>query len=138
MRRLLALLTLIALAAPAHAGEAEDIFVLRSSAKAPEAVRRYSERMEWRYIGDSKVKGGAVTLVKICIPAVCRAIWPAGLKVSALLPCGNIGVYQTDGGTEISLLHPRYMTILLPGAESEAAAEIAEPLLLEMLDGISQ
>jgi uncharacterized protein (DUF302 family) len=79
-----------------------------------------------------------VTLVKICIPEIGQMVWPAGLQLSALLPCGNIGVYQRDGKTEISVLHPRYMYVLYPSAETEQAAAAAEPLLSELLDAVTQ
>lgn len=55
-----------------------------------------------------------MSLVKICIPEVGQQIWPVGLHLSALLPCGNIGIYQKDGKTEMSLLHARYMHVLYP------------------------
>lgn len=117
-----------------------DILIVKSTDKSPEAVveavKSYSKRMKWRYIGDSKVKQGKVTLLKICIPEVGRAVWPAGLKLSALLPCGNLGVYSTGSNTEISMLHPRYMHVLYPHPTTEKASAIALPLLNEMLDSI--
>jgi hypothetical protein len=48
-----------------------------------------------------------VTLATICIPEVGQQIWPVGLQLNAMLPCGNLGVYKKGDGTEISLLHPR-------------------------------
>lgn len=130
------------LATSANAGDADDIFILRTTDKAPDQVvadiRSYSDDMKWLYVGDSKVKKGEVTLVKICIPEVGRAVWPAGLRLSALLPCGNIGVYVAESGTEISVLHPRYMHVLYPDPATEKAGEIALPLLQEMLDSVVQ
>lgn len=132
----------LVLSAVARADEPDDIFIVMATAKKPaavvEAVKAYAEQMEWRYIGDSKVKQGNVTLVKICIPEVGRAVWPAGLRLSALLPCGNLGVYETELATEISLLHPRYMHVLYPDPATERASEIALPLLTEMLETIAE
>jgi hypothetical protein len=131
----------LTLALPAAAQDENGVFILRTTDKAPdevvEAIRSYSEANEWVYVGDSKVKQGQVTLVKICIPEVGRALWPAGLHLSAMLPCGNIGVYSTKGSTEVSTLHPRYLQVLYPHEATEAASEIAEPLLLEMLATVS-
>jgi hypothetical protein len=120
----------------------DDIFSLRSTTKTPDAVvdavKKYSEQQKWQYLGANKVKQGQVTLVKVCIPEVGRQIWPVGLKLSAMLPCGNLGVYQNDGTTEISLLHPRYMQVLYPHPAVEKAAAIAERLLAEMLDTVAK
>lgn len=132
---------LLAFTAPAVAEDSTEIFILRATEKAPEAVvaavRSYAEEKQWRYIGDDKVKQGEVILVKICIPEVGRAVWPAGLKLSALLPCGNLGVYEIGSQTEISLLHPRYMEVLYPDPATKEATGIALPLLLEMLDAVA-
>ena len=54
-----------------------------------------------------------------------------------MLPCGNIGIYTTDSGTEISVLHPRYLNILYPDPEVERAGEVGAPLLTEMLDAVA-
>lgn len=121
---------------------ADDIFLLASTGKSPdavvEAVKAYATERDWRYIGDSKVKQGEVTLVKFCIPEVGRAVWPAGLRLSALLPCGNLGVYETAEATEISLLHPRYMALLFPDPATKRASEIALPLLTGMLEAVAE
>lgn len=140
--RLPIVLIICSLATSAAASDANDIFLLRTTDKAPnrvvDAIKNYSNEMEWLYVGDSKVKKGEVTIVKICIPEVGRAVWPAGLRLSALLPCGNIGVYEGETGTEISILHPRYMYMLYPDPATEKAGEIALPLLQEMLDAVVQ
>lgn len=91
-----ALAALLLLSCPAQAAP-DDIFIVRTTAKTPDAivaaVRSYSEQQEWLFLSENKVKQGEVTLVKICIPEVGKLIWPAGLRLSALLPCGNIGIY---------------------------------------------
>jgi uncharacterized protein (DUF302 family) len=116
------------------------MFLIRSTAKTPEAVveavKAYAEAQKWQYLGADKVKQGQVTLVKICIPAVGQQIWPVGLHLSAMLPCGNLGVYQKEGKTEVSLLHARYMQVLYPDPAVEKASATAQPLLIEMLDAV--
>jgi uncharacterized protein (DUF302 family) len=118
----------------------DDIFMIRSTTKAPEAVvqaiKAYAEQKNWQYLGASKVKQGQVTLVKICVPEVGKQIWPVGLHLSALLPCGNIGVYRKGGQTEISLLHARYMHMLYPHPAVEKASATAGPLLSDMLESV--
>ena len=120
----------------------EDIFVLRSTAKTPDevvaAIQAYAEAKKWPYLGADKIKQGEVTLVKVCIPEVGKQLWPIGLQLSAMLPCGNLGVYRKDGKTEISLLHPRYMQILYPDPAVEKASATAEPLLIDMLDAVAK
>jgi hypothetical protein len=126
----------------ARAESPDGMFIVRSSAKAPNAViadiKTYSEQRKWQYLGESKVKNGEVSLVKVCIPAVGQLLWPAGLHLSAMLPCGNIGVYRKGEVTEISVLHPRYMQMLYPHPATERASAVAQPLLAEMLDAVTR
>ena len=58
--------------------------------------------------------------------------------MSALLPCGNIGVYAKQDRTEVAMLHPRYMQLLVPNADVEKAVALATPQLLEMLDAVTR
>ena len=123
---------------------ANDLILIRASAKTPaevvEAIKSYSEAKKWAYMGANSVKPkqGEVTMVKVCIPQIGTIMWPLGLHLSALLPCGNIGVYLNQGKTEVSMLHPRYMQILNPHPEVERAVGVATPLLLEMLDAVTK
>lgn len=134
----------LVLALPLAAAAQSDIIVLRPSAKAPaevvEAIKAHVEAKKWVFMGAHTVKPkqGEVTLVKLCIPQVGAALWPVGLHVSALLPCGNIGVYAKQGGTEVAMLHPRYMHLLMPNAEVDSAVALATPQLLEMLDAVTR
>lgn len=125
----------------AGAESASDLFMIRSTSKSPDQVvagiKAYAESKNWQYLGDSKVKKGEVQLVKICIPEVGQQIWPVGLQLSAMLPCGNVGVYRRAGATEISVLHPRYMPLLYPHPATERAAAVAQPLLHEMLEAVA-
>jgi hypothetical protein len=139
---ILQIATLVALSTIARAERPSDLFMVRTTAKAPDVVvaeiRSYSESMQWQYLGENKVKKGEVRLVKVCIPEVGRLIWPVGLKLSALLPCGNVGIYQNGPVTEISVLHPRYMHVLYPHPATARASAVAEPLLAQMLDAVTK
>lgn len=119
-----------------------DMILIRPTAKntaqVVEAIKSYSEAKKWLYMGENKAKQGEVTLVKVCIPQVGKELWPVGLELSALLPCGNVGVYQKNGQTQISMLHPQYMQILYPRPEVEKAVAVATPLLTEMLDAVAK
>jgi hypothetical protein len=132
---------LLALTGVAKA-DPNDIFIVRTTSKTPDAIvaaiKSHSEQQKWEYLGESKVKKGEVTLVKICIPAVGQLLWPVGLQLSALLPCGNVGIYQKGTATEISVLHPRYMHTLYPNPATERASAVAQPLLIEMLDAVTK
>jgi hypothetical protein len=118
------------------------MILLKATTKTTEqvvdAVKSYSEEKKWMYMGANKAKQGEVTMVKVCIPQVGQLLWPVGLHLSALLPCGNIGVYQNKGQTEISMLHPQYMALLYPHAEVEKAVRLATPLLSEMLTAVAK
>lgn len=136
-------LSLTALAAPAQTpAPGADLLLLRPTDKEPDevvdAIKAYAAQKKWQYLGASKVKNGEVTLVKVCIPQVGQVLWPLGLQISAMLPCGNVGVYQKQGKTEISMLHPAYMQVLYPHAEVEKAVAVATPLLLDMLNSVAR
>jgi hypothetical protein len=144
-RRLLVGSTLVLLSLGAGAqtpAPGPDMILVRPTDKKPDAVvdaiKAYSEQKKWQYVGDSKVKNGQVTLVKVCIPQVGQILWPLGLQISAMLPCGNIGVYEKQGKTEISMLHPSYMQALYPNAEVQKAVKVATPLLMDMLETVAR
>lgn len=141
MRLTVTSLAAFLIASPMAQAASDDIFMIKTTTKSPEAIvaaiKDYAQTMKWQYLSDNKVKKGEVTLVKICIPEVGRIIWPVGLQLSAMLPCGNIGIYETDSGTEISVLHPRYLNILYPDPEVARAGEVGAPLLTEMLDSVA-
>ena len=135
----------LAVAVPAAAAEPQPgpgMIVTRDTARSVEqvadALKIYSAEHQWQLVGDAKVKKGEVRLVKVCIPAVGKALWPAGLQMSALLPCGNVGIYRKDGKTQISMLHPSYMEVLYPSAEVRKAVSVATPLLMDMLDAVAK
>ncbi len=119
-----------------------EMILVRQTAKTPdqaiEAIKTYTEGKKWVYMGVNRVKPpqGEVAFVKVCIPAVGAILWPLGLELSALLPCGNLGVYQKNGGTEVSMLHPRYIAMLYPHPETTRASELATAQLTEMLEAV--
>lgn len=131
---------------PAVAAQTErprDLIVVRTSdrpiAQVVEAIEAHIKARSYQHLGVNVVKPpqGEVTFVKFCVPAVGRQLWAVDLKLSALLPCGNIGIYARDGKTEIAMLHPAYMATLYPDAAVAKAGATAEPLLMEMLDDVS-
>jgi len=120
----------------------ESIFMLksteRSMAEVVTAVKTFAKHKGWIYLGDFKVKKGQVILVKFCVKAAGKKAWKAGLKVSAMLPCGNMGIYQKNGKTEISILNPDYMNTLYPNPNLKAAGELLLPQYHEMLEAITK
>lgn len=123
---------------------ANDLILVRTSAKSPaevvDAIKAHTQAKKWVHMGANTVKPkqGEVTMVKVCIPQIGAIMWPLGLHLSALLPCGNFGVYLNQGKTEVSMLHPRYMQMLNPHPEVDRAVAVATPLLLEMLDAVTK
>lgn len=119
-----------------------DMVLVRSTTKTTDevvdAIKNYAEGKKWLYLGVDKVKQGEVMLVKVCMPQVGQMLWPVGLHLSAMLPCGNVGVYVNKGKTEISMLHPHYMQMLYPHPEVEKATNASAPLLLGMLDAVAR
>ena len=119
-----------------------EMVLIRPTAKTSdavvEAIKAYSEAKKWIYMGVNKAKQGEITMVKVCIPQIGQIMWSVGLHLSALLPCGNFGVYQLSGQTQISMLHPRYMQVLYPHPEVERAAATATPLLIDMLEAVAK
>lgn len=110
----------------------DALFVTRSTAKSPaevhEAIREHVKRKEWVYVNDNKLKGGEITQVRICDlkAATAADIWSAGLQVSAMLPCGHLSLYREGGVTKVTLLHPRFLTLLDP-----------HPAVVKLADGVT-
>jgi hypothetical protein len=130
------------LTAPVQSMASDDMFIIRQIDKTPEVfaqeVEAYAKNKEWNFLGAHKVKKGEVTLVKFCFKEVGKQLWKQGLHLSALAPCGNIGIYQKDGKTEISVLNPKYMNILVPSPEMEKISELAQTEMSEMLETLAQ
>lgn len=120
----------------------EGMFITRSSAKTPadvhQAIRQYVAQKEWLYIGDNKLKNGEVTQVRICDRKAAANIWKAGMHVAAMLPCGQLSIYQEGGTTKVTMLHPRYLTMLDPHAEVQHLVDAVSGPLVLMLDEVTR
>ncbi len=127
----------------AKADDGKEAFIIRSTDKSPDAVamavKAYSEKMKWQYIEPTKVKKDEVTLIKTCIPAVGGKMWPLGLHVAAMLPCGNLAAYKgKDGKTEVSMLKMSYMSKILSNPAIDEAVKVGQPLLDAMIDEVTK
>ena len=141
--KLVAAVTVAAnLITPLHAGAPGDMFWVRASKKSPEelvgAIKAYTEANKWLYLAEFKIKGGQVTAVKICYPAIAADIFAAGLHVAAMMPCGNLAVYVDGGQTTVSMLNPKFMSVLAPHERMEKAVRDVTPLFQQMLETISK
>lgn len=135
--------TALAVSGPAFA-EPDDHFIIRDSEQTREAlagaIREFVEDdADWIFLAEFDLAGGAITAIKICYLPLGPDIVDAGLHVGAMLPCGHIGLYEDEGATHLSMLHPKFMTTLQPHPSLERAVELAEPafeaLLEHVLDG---
>lgn len=115
------------------ASKPSDMFIIHDTAKSPMQVvasmKKYSHMHKWLFVGATRVRKGTVTLVKVCIPAIGKHVWPQGLYLSALLPCGNIGIYKHMGKTQVSMLNADYMYKLEPTKAMKKVSEMAAPML---------
>lgn len=127
---------------PASAAKSNDMFWVRGTDKTPEqavaAIKSYSEARNWLYLADFKIKGGEVTAVKICYPAIGKDIFAAGMHVAAMMPCGNIAVYVEGGKTRIAMLNPKFMTALFPDKNLDNAVRTVTPLFEAMLGEVAR
>lgn len=120
----------------------EGMFLTRTSPKPPadvhQAVRQYVAQKEWLYIGDNKLKNGEVTQVRFCDRKAAANIWKAGMHVAAMLPCGQLSIYQEGGMTKVTMLHPRYLTVLEPHAEVQHLVHAVSGPFVLMLDEVTR
>jgi hypothetical protein len=116
-------------------------FMLRSTAKAPEAVvaevKSYVLERKWLYLAEFKVRSGQVTVVKLCVTGMGDQIWAAGMHVAAFMPCGHLGVYREGGVTRLSMLDPRFMNALNPDPNLQRVGDQLYPLFARLLDEVS-
>lgn len=126
----------------AVAGELNDMFMIRDTQRTPEevvsAIESYVENNKWLYLAEFKLKGGEVTAVKICYPPIGSDIVAAGMHVMAMMPCGHIAVYEEEGNTRISMLHPKFMTALYPDPNLEKAVSTVTPQFEAMLAEVTK
>jgi len=123
------------------AWSADDAFIIRTTTKSVEdvvkSIKAHAGKMKWVYLGENKVKKKTVVLIKICVKKAGKMAFKAGLKISALIPCGNIGIYKNKKGlTEISMLHPKYMNVVYPNKHLKAAGDLVAPMFIKMMDEI--
>jgi hypothetical protein len=132
--------TALALSGTALA-EPDDHFVVRDSAQTREAlvdaIREFVEAdQDWIFLAEFGLAGGAITALKVCYLPLGPDILDAGLHVGAMLPCGHIGLYEEEGTTHLSMLHPKFMTTLQPHPSLERAVERAEPAFESLLESV--
>jgi hypothetical protein len=127
----------------AHLSHAEpgEHFIVRDTSRSAEdvvaSIRDYvAENDDWIYLSDFGLKGGEVTAVKVCYLPIGKHIFAAGMHVAAMMPCGHIAVYETEDGTQMSMLHPRFMTTLYPDPNLEIAVSKATPAFEAMLETV--
>ncbi|WP_019593520.1 DUF302 domain-containing protein [Thioalkalivibrio sp. ALM2T] len=131
----------LALTAPLAAAEPDDHFVIHDSEQTREelasVIREFAENEEdWIFLAEFALAGGDITALKVCYLPLGPDILDAGLHVGAMMPCGHIGLYEENGGTKLSMLHPKFMTTLQPHPSLERAVENAEPAFETLLDHV--
>lgn len=131
----------LALGAPLTAAEPDDHFIIRDCEQTRDelasAIREFAENEEdWIFLADFDLAGGDITALKVCYLPLGPDILDAGLHVGAMMPCGHIGLYEENGNTKLSMLHPKFMTTLQPHPSLERAVENAEPAFESLLDHV--
>ncbi len=135
-----AVLTGFALTAAANPIPPGDTFRIRTTQKSLEAVagaiKAYAETNRWLHLAEYELRGGPVTVVKICCPAIAADIFADGPHVAAMLTCGNSAICVEQGRTTVSMLHPKFMSTLVPHEHMDKAVHEVSPLFEKMLDTI--
>ena len=93
------------------------------------------ERKRGSLSGLIRSKKGQVTLVTNCIPEMGQQIWPVGMQLSTMLPCGNFDVYREMMWRRFRCCTPAICRCSTHLAIEQASA-IAKPLLMEMLEAV--
>lgn len=143
----LALTLALMLTAPAFAAEVEvevevdDHFIVLESGKTrpdlARSIREYAQTEEdWIFLAEFDLAGGDITALKICYLPIGPDILDAGLHVGAMLPCGHIALYEQEGRTHMSILHPKFMTTLQPHPSLQRAVEKAKPAFESLLEHV--
>ncbi|MGM0583298.1 MAG: DUF302 domain-containing protein [Pseudomonadota bacterium] len=121
------------------AAAADDIFIThRLDMERADAVAAIRDRVEaeedWLFLAEFGLAGGAVTALKICYLPLGKDIVAAGLHVMAMMPCGNMAFYETEGGgVEMSMLDLRFMTELSDAESLATAVENGRPAFEALL-----
>ncbi|WP_006746428.1 DUF302 domain-containing protein [Thioalkalivibrio paradoxus] len=119
----------------------DGMFIIRDTTDSPAElaarIRQYAEgHDDWLFLSEHPLKGGEVTIMKICYPPIGPDFFQADMKASAMLPCGNLAIYEEGDITRMSLLHPRFMNELYPDPNLERAGDKALPAFEAMLDTV--
>lgn len=119
----------------------DDHFIIRDSDQTREtlagAIREFAENDDdWIFLAEFGLAGGAITAIKVCYLPLGPDILDAGLHVGAMLPCGHIGLYEEEGTTRLSMLHPKFLTTLQPHPSLERAVKDAEPAFETLLEHV--
>ncbi|WP_018862681.1 MULTISPECIES: DUF302 domain-containing protein [unclassified Thioalkalivibrio] len=135
----LAAATTLALTGPAVAAEPDDHFIIHDAEQPREqlagTIREFAENEEdWIFLAKFDLAGGDITALKVCYLPLGPDIVDAGLHVGAMMPCGHVALYEENGNTKLSMLHPKFMTTLQPHPSLERAVERAEPAFEALLD----
>lgn len=131
--------TILIVSAPS--AEPNDHFIVRDSTtpvdEVVERIERFAtEDEDWIFLSSFGLKGGEVTAVKICYLPIGKDIFAAGMHVAAMMPCGHMALYEKDGRTHLTVLHPKFMTTLNPDPNLERAVAKATPAFERMLETI--
>lgn len=128
--------------AVAQAAQPSDMFMVRSTNKSVEGVvkaaRAYTHKHHWILLDANKIKRGKIVLMKVCIPSIGKKIFSHGLYLSAMLPCGNFGVYTQMGKTKVSMLKAKYMHLLVPTPAMAKISMEVEPMLVDLMNAITK
>ncbi|WP_018936678.1 DUF302 domain-containing protein [Thioalkalivibrio sp. ALJ24] len=132
---------LLLLLAPAVSAEPDDHFIIRDTDQDREdvvqAILEFVEHEDdWIHLADFPLLGGQLSAVKICYLPIAEDIFAAGMHVGAFMPCAHIALYEEDGMTRVSTLHPKFMTTLQPDPNLERAVEKGVPAFETMLDTV--
>lgn len=135
--------TILIVSAPSAGAETNDHFIVRDSTtpvdEVVDRIKRFAtEDEDWIFLSSFGLKGGEVAAVKICYLPIGKDIFAAGMHVAAMLPCGHMALYEKDGRTHLTVLHPKFMTTLNPDPNLERAVAKATPAFERMLEQISR
>lgn len=141
MNTILKTLSVAALAALASASaataEVSEHFIIHQLDQTPQEaatlIRDFiAMNDDWSLNGEFEMMGGAAVGMKICFNAMRGHVVAAGLHNLAMMPCGNIAVYEEDGQSYLSMLDVGYLTTLSPHPELEKGVALARPAYAAM------
>ncbi|NRB38810.1 MAG: DoxX family membrane protein [Pseudomonadales bacterium] len=90
----------------------------------------------WKVHGPEKVANGSITLVKLCLPEVGKAILQQSRHYSAMLPCISLSLYKEQDSSKLTLLDPAYMQHITSSAAIGAAADKSREALFKLLSDL--